>query len=57
MIRSDIFTQQMMETIRQKKIQFCLGQIKTLEEIKSAASFSPDEIITHNIAATRKYYK
>ena len=57
MIRSDIFTQGMMETLRQKQIQYCLVNIKTLQEIKWAASFSPDEIITDNIAATRKQYK
>lgn len=57
MIRSDIFTQGMMETLKQKQIQFCLDEIKTLQEIKWAASFSPDEMITDNIAATRKHYK
>jgi len=57
MIKSSIFTNEMMQKLKQKNIRYCISDIKTKQEISWAASFSPDEVITDNIAATRKHYK
>ena len=57
MIKSSIFTNEIMQMLKQKNIPYCINDIKTAQEIKWAAAFSPDEVITDNIAATRKHYK
>lgn len=52
-----VFTDLKSKQLKSSGVPFCLYQVKTKKDIKTAAAFQPNEIITDNIAATNKYYK
>ena len=49
-------TMEKADELRENKMDFVLFGIKSKKEIKEAARFNPNEIISDNVAATRKYY-
>lgn len=52
-----VFTTAKSNQLKSAGLPFGLYQVKSKADIKAAAVFEPNEIITDNIAATKKYYR
>lgn len=56
LIRLSAMDESRMSILKEKGIPYCVAGIKTAAEIKSAVNFLPTELITDNIATTKKQY-